>query len=408
MNPAFSPKSLIEKISFPKVLFWIGFIATIALVSAVLISGRTFNFEIFRFATLDAWSGQNPYISWEHIGQRGGYLDRFQYPPLFSVLFVPFALPPIWLGGMMWVLFSYVITFWSMGLTRAYRSSASGYPDRRLAFVFLYTIIVLISSLQAFQYNALNGAFCLLILYFLEHKKYTPAMLLVVVGGLTKVYPGFAALLFFFYPDFWRRPKLILLGIGMFIVGLLLPMLFTGVDGLIPYTMDWLKWMEAKDLTRCHGLTSLIDHLGYREIINYSLPLLLLGTLLPFLKSWIMLFFGKIQNNYTLRATQLGTLMVGLLVWSNSSEANTWIIGMLGWLLFYFAKEERTLLDKTLTALLYITFGILPMDFLCPVPISKYLLFDLRIGAIVGTLLWIRMFLYTPHKVTQESNPKGK
>ena len=379
-----------------RTLFWIGFVATLVLVSAVIISQRTFNFEIFRYGTMDAWLGNNPYTHWDHVSISGRILDRFQYAPLFSVLFLPFALPPVWIGGLLWVLFSYAVTFWAMYLTKGYRSSADEFRDPGLTFVFFYTIIVLISSLQAFQYNALNAALCLLVLFFLEKKQYIPAMLMVVIGGLTKVYPGFAALLFCFYPDFWKRPIRVVWGFGILAVGLLLPALFTGLEGLVPYTMDWVRWMEAKDLTRVHGLSSLIDQLGYHGIIKYSSVVLLSGIFLPFAKAWILLLKGRVKNDYRLRATLLGTMMVGLLVWGNSAEENTWIIGMLGWLLFYFTKEKKTWIDHACTILLYVVFGIIPMDFLFPVSASKYLLFGLRLGSITGTLIWLRMFLYTP------------
>ncbi len=387
---------ILAALARPKTLFWVGFIATLIFVSAVIISRRTFNFEIFRYGVLDSWSGQNPYISWDHISESGRELDRYQYPPLFSFLFLPFAILPVWLGAIIWTLLSFCVLFYAMARTKAFRDPAPEGGDKRFAFVFFYTIVVLISSLQATQYNPLNAAFCLLILLLLEEKRYIWAMLIVVVGGLTKVYPGMVALLFLFYPDFWRKPWRILAGIVMVLAGLLLPALFTGFEGLADFTLDWVRWLDGKEPSRYHGITSHLYRLGFHGFLPYTIPILLGGILLPVLKSGALLLAGRLRNDYQFRAGLLGTMMVGMLVWGNATEANTYIIGMLGWLLFYFTKSERTRFDHLCTALLFVVFGILPMDFLCPPSVSKVLLFDIGLGAYTGLLLWLRMFLYTP------------
>ena len=382
----------IEEILFkPQVLFTLGALAVIAMVIAGEASHRTMNYEIFRLGTLDPWSGTNPYTEWYHPGRNGEELDRFLYPPLFSVLFIPLALLPIWLGSAIWCIGSYAALFRTMRLTKGYRSSDTIGDLRRFGAVFYYTILVVILSLKFYQYNTLNAVFCLLTLYLLEHKRFTWAMIVVVIGGCTKVYPGFCALLFLFYPDFWQSPKLLIRGVVILLVALLLPALYTGMNGLLPYYKDWWSMMEARDLWMFQGISAFMYRiLGWEWVTRYVSVMLLLGMILPI--AAYLLLHRKRNFSYHEKARILGILMMGLMVWGNSTEPNTYLIGMLGWMLFYHTlPHPRPILAKVLGWGLFISYAVVPMDFLCPVWLSRLFLQEWKIGALIGFLVWCYM-----------------
>ncbi|MDO4790049.1 MAG: glycosyltransferase family 87 protein [Porphyromonas sp.] len=368
----------------PESIFFFGLLLTLIFSTTELVSLKANNFQIFAYGSKDFWGGTNPYSAWEHTGVAGNNLDRYLYGPLFSILFTPFAFLPWWLGAAVWNLTSYSAFFYSL-------YSCKIWDNKRLAVVFFLLVGIMVSSIMSFQFNLLITAMFLFIYKFLEEERYTLALLLLVIGALTKVYIAFAGVLLFFYPQFWKN---IGRGILLSAVGLLLPAIRVGVDGLLPYYRSWFDAVSIREAPeRFEVVYRLIGKIGFPEVYQYTLPILLAATILPTLVVAYCVRKDKGIPRTTLAAMLIGTVMMTLMVWGNSTERHTYIIGMTGYLLWGYAKGYMSRTDKIFTALFFFFYVICPIDVLCPVKIRRIILDHNNLGVIFALILWGRMSL---------------
>jgi hypothetical protein len=70
-----------------------------------------------------------------------------------------------------------------------------------------------------------------------------------------------------------------------------------------------------------------------------------------------------------------------------SSERHTYIIGVVGYAIWYLSSNP-TRLDKVLLWINFILLGILPIDIICPWIISNFILAKLNLGVIVFAITW--------------------
>lgn len=363
-----------------KLFLWLGPLAVIGFSLAAILAGRIRNFEIFSYGCLDFWSGVNPYTQWSHTSINGGReLDVYLYGPLFSFLFYPLTLFPKWLGALLWALLNYFILVWGILKTKLWER-------KELLVIFFFNVLVIVNNGKAFQYNNAVTGFFLLMLYFLEEQKPWAALVVLVLGSLTKVYLAFGAVLFLFYPDFWKN---VLRGVGLLLVGIFLPAVAVGLEGLLDQYQGWVEVVSMRgNPFRFLGLPGMLEQWGWSNVYQYTLLMLVLGLGLPALFVWL----GSVKsgnNSYELRAMLLGSTMLGLMVWGNSTEAVTWVIGLVGFFLWFYGQGRPfKWWDYFWLVSLGFFFVVCPMDFLFPVSWRLTVLWNLRLGTIFATLLW--------------------
>lgn len=373
----------------PQSIFFFGLLLTLIFSTTELVSLKANNFQIFAYGSKDFWAGINPYSGWDHTGVAGNGLDRYLYGPLFSMLFTPFAFLPWWLGASLWNLTSYSAFFYSLYSCKVWNS-------KRLAVVFFLLVGIMVSSIMSFQFNLLTTAMFLFIYKWMEERRYLPAVLLLVIGAFTKVYIGFAGVLLFFYPRFWKNIRH---AIVFSVIALLLPALKVGVDGLLPYYRSWFEAISIREAPeRFEVAYRFIAKAGLPEIYEYTLPILIVATLLPTVCIALCLMQTKERERRDslrpmLGAMLLGTVMMTLMVWGNSTERHTYIIGMTGYLLWVYAKGYMSKTDKIFTALFFFFYVICPIDVICPVKIRRIILDHNNLGVIFALILWARMTL---------------
>ena len=162
----------------------------IAIVATALetIRLRYMNFLVYTDSTLDFWKGINPYTQ-EFINEHGRY---FLYTPVFSVLYLPFALLPKWLGAFAWNLTNYTL----------FTLSVFTLPKQFDAYkikIFLFLLLILEQSIFSFQFNIVV-AYCFLFSFsLLERGRGFWAVLIIMVSATTKVYGIVELLLLFCY-----------------------------------------------------------------------------------------------------------------------------------------------------------------------------------------------------------------
>lgn len=341
------------------------------------------NFQIFYYGTTDFWSDINPYSEWFHLNKRGNELDLFLYLPLFSILFFPFTTVPMWLGAFLWNFFTYSTFYFSIFTL----PEKFNFKDKK--FIFFISCLLLFATILSMQFNPLITALFLFSFTLLEKRKPFFAILLILISGFTKVYGIFQLSMLIFYPKFWKN---IILTIAISIFLFFLPLIKLDFYELIPYYQTWIHTISGHStMERFYSI--------YRPIFLFSNSINNYSSLISILVLFSLFILGLskiniLKNSFSLRAQYLGILMSYCILFGLSSELHTYVIAMVGYTIWYL-NVEKNKLDKVLLTINFILIVIFPIDFMCPVIISKFILGKLNLGIIVFFITWIRMIYKT-------------
>lgn len=367
----------------PRNLYVLGFAAILALTLVEAARGRHYNFMIFAESTKLFWQQTAPYgDNWAPLG-----LDYFLYGPLFNILFAPFAYLPGLLGPVAWNLFNFTLWFAAIftlpHLTREEKCKS-----------FLYTLLILACTQLSFQYNVAVGYMFLFAYTLLERDKGFWAVLLILISGLTKVYGIFQLGLLVCYPRFGRNMAYALL-IGAAL--LVLPAIATSWEGLPGWYGEWID-----------ALTSHKDTREWKNIF-YLRPLHLLSVqvwvqlgVLAALAAGLFARWRQWRGTY-FRIGALACLMGYVILFSNSSEGHTYVISLIGYMMWYWTMRRggvATLFDRVLFWAVFAVVVVMPVDVLCP-PAVMHLFFDAQVNLWLLLILWLRLVWTTFVRIPQ-------
>lgn len=341
------------------------------------------NFQIFSYASLDFWTGINPYSDWNHLSIRGKPLDNFLYGPLFSIFFTPFTLLPGWLGVICWNIFTYTIFYFSVFTL----------PDQfdfvKKKFIFFFTALLLFATLLSVQFNPIVAAIFLFSFTLLERKQGFWAVLLIFFSGFTKVYGIFQLAMLLVYPGFWKNSLYaVLIGIAF----LLLPLVNIPVNELAAYYQSWIvKVMDHSEAIHRYSIYRPVCL--YYSSIEPFMGFISLGVLFVIL-SFTLLKLKLFKESFLHRGQFLGIIMSWAILFSAGSERHTYVIAVAGYSIWYLCSKP-TRLDKVLLWINFVLLGIMPIDILCPWVISNFILAKLDLGVIVFAITWMIMVYRT-------------
>jgi Protein of unknown function (DUF2029). len=359
----------------PKVsVFLLGLVVAFVATLLETLRQRYMNYLVYTDSTLDFWNGINPYTQ-HFVDEHGRY---FLYTPVFSVLFAPIAFLPKWLGPFVWNLTNYTLFSLSVfTLPKQY--------DAYKLKIFLFLLLILEQSIFPFQFNIVV-AYCFLFAFtLLERGKAFWAVLLIMISATTKVYGIVELLLLFCYQKPFRNLCYATL-LGMIL--LILPVLKTGFDGLLPCYENWWNMLSQ------HQSNAFYVSLLYAYPLRYVLDYYRIVQLITF-GVVVMLFFLQYRrwSDFKFRATILGVLMGWIIVFGDSSETHTYLIALAGYMLWYWLQATHTLFDKVLFLALFVFFGIIPVDVFVPASVHQFLNNTLYIDVYLYALVWCKMTL---------------
>lgn len=346
----------------------------IAIVATALetIRLRYMNFLVYTDSTLDFWKGINPYTQ-EFINEHGRY---FLYTPVFSVLYLPFALLPKWLGAFAWNLTNYTLfTFSVFTLPKQF--------DAYKIKIFLFLLLILEQSIFSFQFNIVV-AYCFLFSFsLLERGRGFWAVLIIMVSATTKVYGIVELLLLFCYKQTWRNLLYATLLGGLLLI---LPALKTGLCGLYSNYANW--WAM---LTQHQNATYYVSLL-YAYPLRYILEQYRIVQMVT-IAMVVAIFFKQYKHwcDFNFRAITLGVLMGWIILFGDSSETHTYLIALTGYMLWFYLQDQHTRFDIILFWCLFVFFGIVPVDVFVPSEVHRFLNGTLYIDVYLYLLVWIKM-----------------
>lgn len=313
----------------PKYIFGVYLIiAVITAVSKYLRGNSINNYLIFKHVFFNTLHEKNLYLQYPDL-----YQDSNHYGIFFSLLIAPFALMPDWLG----------ISLWNAANTSIFLYAIYKLPfsDPKKALFALFCLQEYITSSLYFQFNiALVALLVLGAVYIYENKEKSAAAAM-MVGFFVKIY-GIVGLTQFFFIK--NKLKYILSAVVIGILFFVIPMIYSGPAFVVQSYADWLHSLAEKN-GQNQGLTSYqdISLMGFvRRIVGdasiSNLTFLAFGLPL-FAVPYIRI---KQYKNYAFQLMILASSLLFLVLFSSSSESPTYIIAVVGVMLWFFLQKKRT------------------------------------------------------------------
>jgi hypothetical protein len=305
--------------------------------------GHVGNLVTFRTAAERLLAGQNLYAP------IAGKLD-YKYSPSFGALFMPFALPPMVIGLLLWNLVNAAV------LLVAIERLLPSRRDTALALALIWPTMV--TSLQNTQSNALVAG--LVVLAFVAYERERPfgAGLAVATGAAIKIFPAAAALLGVFRGD-RRRWIAALAAAGLLVV--LLPLPVIGPGALVAQYRWWLTPLGEDLASRGDSVIGILGtwsgYGGPSWIVELAGIAALLLPLALRRDRW---------GDPAFRLVFLCSLLVFMVIFNHKAESPSYVIAMAGIAVWYATARRsavhHVLIVLALLALWVATEAVVPGD----------------------------------------------
>ncbi len=309
------------------------------------------------------------------------YHDVNHYGPFFSLLIAPFAVSPLWLGLLSWLivlsLFLYV--------------AVQRLPLRPGQHIFIYWFCAheLLTALFMSQFNIAIAAIVVLSFVCIEKEKEGWAAFFILLGTFVKLY-GIVGLAFFFFAR--HKGKFILACIGWAVVMAGLPMLIFGTDYVVSQYVAWYEELVVKNASNNFAVMQNVSLLGMVRKISqcatYSDIWLILGGLIVFAFPYLRI---RQYRHLPFRLTLLASVLLFTVLFSTGSESSTYIIAFIGVAIWYVvAPWKRNAWDVALMVFAFILTSMSPSD-LFPKPLRVHYVYPYALKALPCVLIWLKL-----------------
>lgn len=252
------------------------------------------------------------------------YADLNHYGPLFSLLIVPFALLPWWLGCFLW------------GLANAwflyYAVMKLPLQHRQHIIILLIVVIELLTSLHNVQFNPMVAAWIILAFVLVDKEKEWAATFFIAAGFLIKIYGIIALVSFLFSKHKIRFIACLALWMGILFC---LPMLISSPQFIMQSYADWYHSLIFKNNKNAASLLS--D--GMQDIsVQGMLRRMMkrpgfsqLWVLVPAAMMFVLpLAKIKAYRSQLFRLLYLALSLITVVIFSSSAESPTYVIALAG------------------------------------------------------------------------------
>ncbi|MBR2291761.1 MAG: DUF2029 domain-containing protein [Prevotella sp.] len=357
-----------------RTLMWLWLL--LAVIGAITKLHRCNNFLVFRGVFWHTWNGTSLYAPYPEE-----YFDTNYYGPLFSLVIAPFAVTPLFIGLLMWLVF---LTF---GLYLAARHSQ--FTQRQQLFIYWFCAHELLTAIFMQQFNIAIATIILLSYYLIERERDFWAAFCIVLGTMVKLY-GIVGLAFFLFSRHKGKlvGSLLFWGVIMFVA----PMLISSPDYVIGQYGEWLTALTSKNGENIDSIAQNISTLGlFRRIsgcTTYSDLWILVPALLMFALPYLRLAQYK---NTAFRQTLLASVLMFTVLFSTGSESSGYIIAFVGIVVWHTAAPwQRNNWDIALLVFAFILSSLSPSD-LFPAYLRKEWVQPYALKALPVTLIWLKL-----------------
>ncbi|QIY89971.1 glycosyltransferase family 87 protein [Chryseobacterium gallinarum] len=334
------------------------------------------NYLIFKNVFFNTIHQKNLFIHYPDL-----YFDLNHYGVFFSALIAPFAMMPDWLG----------ISLWNVANTFIFIYGIYKLPfsDSKKAIFGLLCLQEYITAALSLQFNvALTGLLLLSAVYIYERKE-VKSVTAILIGVFVKIY-GIVGLTQFFFIK--NKTKFILSGIGIALLFFVLPMAYSSPAFVIQCYSDWFQSIiEKNNENQVLGNMQDISLMGFfRRILGDASisNLIFLAAGLPlFALPYIRI---RQYKHYAFQLMILASTLLFLVLFSSSSESPTYIIAVVGVLIWFFLQKERTPFIIGLLVFVII-FTCFSTSDLFPKFVKENYIIKYSLKAVPCILVWLRV-----------------
>ena len=285
------------------------------------------------------------------------YADVNHYGPLFSILIAPFALLPVYIGCFFWCMSNVAVLFYAI------KKLPVTILQQR--WILLIGVFELITSIHSVQFNPMLCGMIILSFTALEKEDVVLGTFFIVAGTLIKIYSVVGLLFFLFTP---HKKKFILYSGMWFVVLFCLPMIISSPTFIIESYKNWLTVLVEKNgqniVSSMNAGMQDISVMGMiRRIFGvYEMPNLYV-TLPAGILMLLPLLRFECWKNQAYRLHYLALLLIGLVIFSSSAESPTYVLAVIGYLIWHVQQPYNTTFPyKVLMALVLLLTIFSPTD----------------------------------------------
>ncbi|MFS4428277.1 glycosyltransferase family 87 protein [Chryseobacterium sp. S90] len=362
----------------PKYIFGVYLIISVVTAISKYLRGdyAINNYLIFKNVFFNTVNQKNLFIHYPDL-----YFDLNHYGVFFSALIAPFAMMPDWLGISLWNIANTFIFIYGI-----YKLPFS---DSKKAIFGLLCLQEYITAALSLQFNvALTGLLLLSAVYIYERKE-VKSVTAILIGIFVKIY-GIVGLTQFFFIK--NKAKFILSGIAVAVLFFVLPMAYSSPQFVIQCYSDWFQSIVEKNSeNQVLGNMQDISLMGFvRRILgdaSISNLVFLAGGLPLFALPYIRI---KQYKHYAFQLMILASTLLFLVLFSSSSESPTYIIAVVGVLIWFFLQKERTPLIIGLLVFVII-FTCFSTSDLFPKFVKENYIIKYSLKAVPCIVIWLRV-----------------
>ena len=321
-----------------RTLMWLWLL--LAVVGAITKLHRCNNFLVFRGVFWHTWNGTSLYAPYPEE-----YFDTNYYGPLFSLVIAPFAVTPLFIGLLMW------LVFLTLGLYLAVRHSQ--FTQRQQLFIYWFCAHELLTAIFMQQFNIAIATIILLSYYLIERERDFWAASCIVLGTMVKLY-GIVGLAFFLF----SRHKGRLVGSLVFwaVVLFVAPMVISSPDYIVGQYHDWFACLVEKNADNMFSQGTNISLLGLVRKISGCAAYSDLWLIIPGVVAFALPYLRLGQYHHeAFRQTLLASVLMFTVLFSTGSENSSYIIAVVGVAIWFTAAPwQRSKWDIALMVYVFI------------------------------------------------------
>ena len=359
----------------PRALLWLWMIIALAGMTRMG-HGRENNFLIFR------------YVYWHVIGRLPlyeqypqEYFDMNHYGPTFSLVIAPFAIPPVWLGMLLW------LVALTLGLYVAIRHSL--FTRWQQVFIFWFCAHELLNAVQMQQFNIAIATIIVASYYLIRRERDFWAACLIMIGTFVKLY-GIVGLAFFFFSR--HKGRLVASCAFWALVLFVMPMLISSPEYILTQYQEWFACLVGKNTENYFATYQNISLIGMVRKISGSSAYSDLWLMIPGLVAFLLPYLRVSQYKHeAFRQTLLASVLMFLILFSTGSENSTYIIAVVGVAIWYTAAPWKRGWPDVVLMVYVFFFCTMAHSDLMPKFIREEWIKPYSLKALPVVLVWFRL-----------------
>lgn len=348
---------------------------SLPVLAALLKISKHNNFLIFR------------YVYWHTVEQTSlyapspAYHDINHYGPFFSLVIAPFAMMPVWIGLLCWLV--------ALSLALYYAIRRLPLEQKKLIFIYWFCAHELLTALFMSQFNIAIAAIIVATFYCIQKEKDIWAALFIVLGTFIKLY-GIVGLAFFFFSR--HKLKFVISLVIWSAVAFVAPMLISSPDYIVSQYAEWWQDLSDKGSQNLFASHQNISLLGMIRKISgcaaYSDVWPILGGMALFGLPYLRVRQYKYE---AFRYTLLASVLLFVVLFSTGSESSSYIIAFVGVALWYVVSPwKRSKWDVALMVFAFLLTSMSPSD-LFPAAVRKGLIQPYALKALPCVIIWLKL-----------------